>query len=81
VAILIRRGFGLAVELWALSQVLSEIPFWGRLNHAIETNLLGFVLVVMAASALYDLLQIFIQPDLYAPCKENPQMLNLEEDK
>ena len=82
VLLLARRGLGHAGELWLFTQVFSSSnAYWANLNHQIETNLIGFVLIVVAMNALYELLQLAIRPDLRAACNDDSPMLDWEKDR
>lgn len=77
----IRRGFGHSGEIWLVTQVLSSFGIWSEPNRIIEANLGAFALFTIAGTALYELLEAAIRPDMQRPCNEDSPMLPFKDEK
>jgi hypothetical protein len=75
----LRRGLGHAGELWLFTQVLQNVEPFGAVNRTIETNLLGYWLLMTAGTALIELCLLVTNPKLTAACIDDSPMLPLEE--
>ena len=64
VASILRRGFSRCGEIGALVVFLDAVGIAPKAAAEMTSNLIGYTLVVCAASALYDLIDIVVRPDI-----------------
>jgi hypothetical protein len=71
--------------LFFVGEILDRGRICYGLMRVVHAHMLGFVLTALAMSALWDLFDIVVRPDLRQigkpPCKEETPMLPFSEDK
>lgn len=84
-ASVVRRGIARASEILFCIQVLDSLSITTGLMAVALANFPAFILISLAFSAFYDLLDMVIRPDLShigkTPCNEDSPMLPFDKGK
>ena len=82
-ASVVRRGAARCAELLFLGEFLDSSGICPGLTGIVHANFAGFVLMTVAASALYDFFDMLTRPDLEVagqpPCNEESPMLPFDD--
>jgi hypothetical protein len=79
--LLVRRGLGHASFLWFGTKVLHWFGIFPNLSTAIETYLGMYAFLMVVGTALFELMEMVVRPDLASPCKEESPLLDFNKEE